>query len=172
MNLNNFDEQSVSQRQQTTYLRTWKRNLPSHQLQPYLDSRPVPTKYSFLPIVDLHKQENVPVIQQGIFNTETMYNPGNDFGPWSGYSSKINDESDLRNQLYAHQSCSQAIYVPSSKSSLYDVQWSNSNSNQVQQPFPNLFKETDFSPVNPNSHSNDIGYALFNNATRQQRLEV
>jgi hypothetical protein len=170
MNLNTFDEQSVSQRQQTTYLRSWSRNLPSNQLQPYLDARPVSTKYAFLPIVDLHKQINVPVIQQGTFNSETMYNPGNDFGPWSGYSSKINDETELRNQIYAHQSCSQATYIPSSKSSLYNVKWINNNG--IQQPFPNLFKEDDFSPVNPNSHPNDIGYALFNNSTRQQRLDV
>ena len=53
-----------------------------------------------------------------------------------------------------------------SQSNLYNVKWQNNN--KPQQPFPDLFKNEQFSPVNPNPEPNKIGYALFNNATRQQ----
>lgn len=166
MNINSFIDQPTSQRQQTVYLRSYQRNIPSQPLQPYLDARPVLTKYSILPIVDPRKQITTPLIQQSTFTPETVYNPGNDSGPWSGYASNINHETELRNQIFALQSCSQAAYIPSSKSSLYQVKWKNNN-NPVQ-PFPDLFKTEQFNPNNPNANSDKIGYALFNNATRQQ----
>jgi hypothetical protein len=163
---NDFVDQPVSQRQQTVYLRTYMRNIPSQPLQPYLDSRPVLTKYSLLPVVDPRKQSTVPLVQQSTYMPETMFNPGNDFGPWSGYASNVNQESELRNQIFALQSCSKATYVPSSKSSLYDVKWQNGN--KEVQPFPDLFKNESFAPINPNPCQEKIGFALFNNATRQQ----
>ena len=127
MNINSFIDQPTSQRQQTVYLRSYQRNIPSQPLQPYLDARPVLTKYSILPIVDPRKQITTPLIQQSTFTPETVYNPGNDAGPWSGYASNINHETELRNQIFALQSCSQAAYIPSSKSSLYQVKWKNNN---------------------------------------------
>jgi hypothetical protein len=164
--MNAFQDQTSSQRQQTVYQRTYMRNIPSQPLQPYLDARPVQTKYSIMPIVDPTRPIQTPLTQQPTYTPETVYNPGNDFGPWSGYASSVNKESELRNQIYALQSCSQAAYVPSSKSSLYQVKWNNTNN--VSQPFPQLFETQQFNPVNPNPNPNVIGYALFNNATRQQ----
>lgn len=166
MDINSFSEQTTSQRQQTVYLRSYMRNIPSQPLQPYLDARPVQTKYSILPIVDPRKQIETPLIQRATFTPETVYNPGNDFGPWSGYASNINHESELRNQIFALQSCTQATYIPSSNSSLYNVNWNNNH--KPVQPFPELFKEEQYSPVNPNPEPDKVGYALFNNATRQQ----
>ena len=166
MNIHNYIDQSTSQRQQIVYLRSYERNIPSHSLQPYLDAKPVMTKYSILPIVDLRKQIDTPLIQQATYNPSKMYNPGNDSGPWSGYASNINHESELRNQLFALQNCTQASYIPSSKSSLYDVHWQNSN--KQEQPFPDLFQTEPFCPINPNLNPTQVGYALFNNATRQQ----
>jgi hypothetical protein len=40
------------------------------------------------------------------------------------------------------------------------------------QPFPGLFVEEQFGPENKNMHQNTIGFALFNNATRQQLKNV
>ena len=170
MNIHSYIDQSSSQRQQTVYLRSYERNIPSQPLQPYLDARPVMTKYSLLPIVDARKPIETPLIQQSTYTPEKVYNPGNDYGPWSGYASNINHESDLRNQIFALQSCAQSAYIPSSKSSLYEVKWQNSN--KQQQPFPTLFKNEQFSPVNPNSNQDKIGFALFNNATRQQTKDL
>jgi len=167
MDINSFTDQSISQRQQTVYLRSYQRNIPSQPLQPYLDARPVLTKYSILPVVDPRKPIKTPLIQQATFTPETVYNPGNDSGPWSGYASNINHETELRNQIFALQSCSQAAYIPSSQSSLYQVKWKNNNNKPVQ-PFPDLFKNEQFCPNNPNPNPDKIGFALFNNATRQQ----
>lgn len=166
MNIHNYIDQPISQRQQTVYLRSYERNIPSNTLQPYLDARPVMTKYSILPIVDPRKQIDTPLIQQATYNPSKMFNPGNDSGPWSGYASNINHESELRNQLFALQNCTQASYIPSSKSSLYDVHWQNAN--KQEQPYPDLFQTEQFCPINPNLNPNQVGYALFNNATRQQ----
>jgi hypothetical protein len=166
MDINSYVDQPTSQRQETTYLRSYARNIPSIPLQPYLDARPVQTKYSILPIVDTRKQIETPLIQQSTFTPETAFNPGNDFGPWSGYASNVNHESELRNQIFAIQDCSQAAYVPSSKSNLYEVNWKNTN--KPAQPFPNLFKDEQFSPYNPNPNPDKVGFGLFNNATRQQ----
>jgi hypothetical protein len=170
MDIHSYIDQPSSQRQQTVYLRTYERNIPSQPLQPYLDARPVMTKYSILPIVDIRKPVNTPLVQQATYNPEKIFNPGNDFGPWSGYASNINRETELRNQIFALQSCPQGIYIPSSKSNLYKVNWQNTN--KIQQPFPTLFQNEQFSPYNPNPNPEKIGYALFNNATRQQTKDL
>lgn len=164
MSAKDFTEQSVSERQNTTYARTQERNMPSHSMQPYLDSRPVATKYSMLPIIDMKPNATVPLIQQSTFNPRADFNPGNDGGPWSGYASNVNDETMLRNQVYGLQSCPQAAYIPDSSSSLYDVKWKNAN--QAQQPFPDLFVAPKFCPTPDKGKLNDIGYAMFNNSTR------
>jgi len=170
MNIHSYIDQPSSQKQQTVYLRTSERNIPSQPLQPYLDARPVLTKYSILPIVDARRQVDTPLIQQSTYNIEKIFNPGNDTAPWSGYASNINNESELRNQIFALQTCSQATYIPSSKSSLYKRSWENTNKDQ--QPFPNLFQNEQFCPVNPNRNPEKVGYALFNNSTRQQTKDL
>jgi hypothetical protein len=119
-----------------------------------------------MPIVDPRKSSHVPVIQLPTYNPEYTFNPGSDMAPWSGFASNINNESILRNQIYALQSCSQSIYVPKSKSDMYQVHWKEQIN--VQQPFPNLFNSEIFNTYNPNPNPELVGYALYNNATRQQ----
>ena len=169
--INEFDNLPCSGRQVVMNNRNYARNIPSQPLQPYLDSRPVLTKYSIMPIVDPRREINTPLIQQATYNQEQIYNPGNDYGPWSGFATNVNQESELRNQIFALQECSQATYVPNSNSSLYNINWKNQG-NQVSQPFPDLFIKQSFSPSISSSVSSsvndNIGYALFNNATRQQ----
>ena len=87
--------------------------------------------------------------------------------PWSGFATKINVESELRNQIYALQSCSQAVYVPDSKSDLYNPTFHN-NSNSKQNEL--LFKKENFDKFNPNTEN--LGYLKFNNCTRQQLRNV
>lgn len=172
MNIYNYVDQPVSQRQQTTNLRTYTRNIPSHTLQPYLDARPVMSKYAFLPVNEHRTQAKTLVYQQPTYSQESVYNPG-DRAPWSGYSSNINHESELRNQIYALQDCSQAVYVPSSNSSLYQWKWTQNNKQIQSQPFPSLFETTPIGPrSNPQVNSDKIGFGLFNNATRQQTKDL
>jgi hypothetical protein len=168
MNIYNYADQSSSQKFETTNLRAYSRNIPSQPLQPYLDARPVLTKYSIMPVIDPRATIHTPLKQEATYNPNKIFYPGNDSAPWSGYASNINNESELRNQVYALQSCPQAFYIPSSTSSLYNVSWNN-NVNNGQQPFPNLFVEEPVnSYANANNTNSDIGYALFNNSTRQQ----
>jgi len=169
MNIFDFKDQPASQKTDTTNYRTYIRNVPSKSLQPYLDARPVSTKYSIMPIVDPRTPPTVNLKQMPTYNIHNTFNPGNDSGPWSGYASNVNNESILRNQIYALQDCSQSIYVPSSKSDLYHVHWKEES---IQQPFPDLFQKQTFNSNSNIDNSNNLGYALFNNATRQQVKDI
>ena len=154
---------------ETTNKRIYDRVLPSHMLQPYLDVRPVSTKYSFLPIVDPRTPPQVPLVQQPTFHTEEVFNPGNTTSPWSGFSSQVNVESELRNQIYALQKCNQAVYVPSSRSDLYEERFPLGDMSQ-QNAHPYLFEQEHFKCFNPNPEN--VGQQLFLNNTRMQLKDV
>ena len=145
--------------------RIYNRNIPSQMLQPYLDVRPVMTKYSYFPIVDPRKQLTVPLQQMPTYNVHKVFNPGNTTSPWSGFASNINKESELRNQIYALQKCSQSVYVPSSNSDLYDYKFKTKTQHN---PHDLLFKQENFSEFNPNPQQNLVGSGMFMNATRVQ----
>lgn len=147
--------------------RTYDRNVPTHMLQPYLDVRPIMTKYAHLPIVDSRKQTDVQLIQRPTYNVHTNFNPGTS-APWSGFASKINVESDLRNQIYALQKCSQAVYVPNSTSDLYTYNFQTKQTPNAQQQHELLFSNSQFSSFNPNPDSSKIGTDMFMNPTRVQ----
>ena len=51
----------VSDIHKQTNQRIYSRNIPSQMLQPYIDVRPVMTKYSYFPIVDPRKNISVPL---------------------------------------------------------------------------------------------------------------
>ena len=167
-----MDNCSVSKFQEEENRKLYSRNIPSQQLQPYLDVRPVMTKYSYLPIVDPRREINETLIQQPTYNTNAVFNPGNTQSPWSGFATNINTESELRNQIYALQRCSQAVYVPSSKSDLYSFSFKPNSSTVTQMPHNLLFKEESFNKFNPNPSDNKVGQGLFLNSTRVQVREI
>lgn len=151
--------------------RIYDRNIPSQMLQPYLSVRPVMTKYSIMPIVDPRAPINVPMQQQPIYNPEVVFNPGNNGAPWSGFASNINVESELKGQIFALQSCSKSVYVPSSSSDLYQFSFrSDASRNGEVQPFQELFKQEHFDNFNPNTEK--IATDNFYNCTRQQLMNV
>lgn len=156
----------VSQIHNQTNQRLYDRNIPSQMLQPYINSRPVMTKYSYFPIVDPRKELNVRLQQQPTYNVHNVFNPGNATAPWSGYASNVNTESELRNQIYALQSCSQAVYVPSSQSDLYTYRFHSNQS--VNQPHSLLFQQERFDTFDPNPDRKNIGGDIFMNNTRVQ----
>ena len=141
----NTNCQGVAEIHQETNSRIYDRNIPSQMLQPYIDVRPVLTKYSYFPIVDPRKELHVEPLQVPTYNVHQVFNPGNTQSPWSGFASNINKESELRNQIYALQKCSQAVYVPSSKSDLYEYKFKT-----ITQPNPHqlLFANNSFSSFN------------------------
>jgi hypothetical protein len=164
MDIKSYNDSSTLQRQIITNMRTFERIIPSQTLQPYLDSRPVSTKYALLPIIDLRTNNEPPLIQSATYSQESVYNPG-DGAPWSGYASNINNESILRNQIYALQKCSQSVYIPSTQSNLYEHKFKNSY--PMKQPHNGLFKDDKLS-TKMHNQGNKIGYSMFNNSTRHQ----
>jgi hypothetical protein len=149
--------------------RIYNRNIPSQMLQPYIDVRPVMTKYSYFPVVDPRKPVNVPLQKMPVYNVHSTFNPGNTQSPWSGFASNINTESVLRNQIYALQKCSQSVYVPNSNSDLYAYKFQT-----PKQPDPHqlLFQEQSFDNFNPNPSPNLCGTSIFMNSTRCQVKEM
>jgi hypothetical protein len=154
-----------------TNKRIYDRNIPSQLLQPYLDVRPVLTKYSYLPIVDPRKEDKVRLMQMPTYNINTTFNPGNTQSPWSGFATQINVESELRNQIYALQKCSQSVYVPNSSSDLYNFSFTPNNSSSSNS-HSLLFQKSQFNDFNPNPQPKIIGSELFNNSTRTQLKEI
>lgn len=172
--MNNTKLECVSDIHDITNRRIYDRNIPSQMLQPYINVRPVMTKYSYFPIVDPRKELDVKMNQYPTFNPHSTFNPGNTQSPWSGFASSINTESELRNQVFALQKCSQAVYIPSSNSDLYKYSF---NPNQYQkyqnvQPHSLLFNNEAFCNFNPNPNSNIIGTNLFSNPTRVQMKDL
>jgi len=157
---------SASHRNNEINSRIYDRNLPSQLIQPYISVRPVMTKYSILPIVDPRKQNSVKMEIMPTYNLEKVFNPGNTTSPWSGYSSNVNVESDLKGQIFALQKCDQSVYVPNSNSDLYNYSFKPSIVSTRHNPHSLLFKEeryNEFNPIPENTH-----ISLFNTATRNQ----
>ena len=96
-----------------------KRNVPSSPLQPYFETRPVPTKYNHLQVVDRRAASSVPLQKEPVYNISKTFNPGTAQAPWSGFAANIDVYSVLRNQFFAIQACPQAAYIPGSESDLY-----------------------------------------------------
>ena len=157
----------VSKLQDEENKKLYSRNIPSQPLQPYLNVRPVMTKYSYLPIVDPRRDLSVPFKQMPTYKTNQVFNPGNNGGPWSGFASNVNVESELRNQIYALQKCSQSVYVPKSNSDLFDYSFKveHAKSNQTHSL---LFETSRFDKFDPNPDSKVLGTNLFMNNTRVQ----
>ena len=143
----------------------YDRNIPSEILQPYIDVRPVLMKYSYFPIVDPRKELKVPMEQLPTYNVHKVFNPGNTTSPWSGFASHINKESELRNQIYALQKCSNSVYVPNSRSDLYQY---NFKTEKQLNPHELLFQKENFPSFNPNPEPEIVGSSAFYNSTRSQ----
>ncbi len=163
---NEFQDTSASARHIITNARTSSRLIPSHPLQPYLSVAPVQTKFTILPVVDPRKKINVSLTQEGTYFPDKMFNPGNNVGPWSGFASSVNTESMLRNQIYALQKASQSVYVPSSKSDLYEHAFNTPKTMQHHDPLFHVFvpAQTHQVPL-----KDLMGDGLFNNSTRTMR---
>lgn len=162
----------VSTIHKETNTRIYDRNLPSQMLQPYISVRPVMTKYSYMPVVDPRKELSVKLQQMPTYNVEKVFNPGNTTSPWSGYASNVNLESTLRNQVFALQKCSQAVYVPNSNSDMYVNAFQNASNKPAAQPHSLLFQEEHFCSFDPNPNNKVVGAGIFNNSTRTQLGEM
>lgn len=100
--------------------RITERQFPDRPLQPQFNFRSVPTKYSYLPVVDRRAKPQVPIVKHEIYNTATNFSPATRNGPVASYLANIDLETVLQNRHVALQhGADQGVYVPGSKSDLY-----------------------------------------------------
>jgi hypothetical protein len=148
--------------------RILERNIPSANLDILFKPRPQPTRYIKNLTIDT-KKCMVPITND-TYDIQTVFNPGTTNGPWSGFTSKINDESILKNLVFTLQNNPQSKYIPSTNSDLYKLPEINQTSN-IQQPFPNLFKQYKYNNSETDNferNNENIDSFVFNNFTRQQ----
>ena len=141
--------------------RIYQRSKPSHTLEPYYSCRGISTKQSYQPIIDQHKPASVPLLNYLEYDISEIFYPGDSVAPWSGYSTNIDNESILRSQIYPLQHSAQYSYIPESNGDLYVNSLSINNPIQIQETFKSH---------NPNKFN--LGYNIFNNSTREQRLDL
>jgi hypothetical protein len=157
-----------NQRTEELNQRISDRNMPSKNLQPQFDIRPVSCKNIKMPILDRRTIDTVPIQNMSTYDIRTTFNPGSAQAPWSGFASNINDESRLRNQFFALQKgANQSYYIPAKNSDMYNVEIPLTDD---QQPFPELFNKTKFDEFNP--CPTGLGINFFENFTRQQIKEM
>lgn len=149
--------------------RVYSRHIPDMQLEPNFDMRPVPTKYSHFPVLNLRPKYNQRIYHTINHNVTTNFNPTNRNAPPYGYLMNIDTETMLRNQTVALQhGADQGVYVPSSNSELYKTSVPVSSIREPQ-PFPNLFGQMNFSnSIHPNLQNSNIGTDRLFNHTRTQ----
>lgn len=140
-------------------------------LEPNFSSRPVSTKYSVMPSASRNSnpEPTIPIKQYVQHIPAFNFNPATRNGPWRTYATNVDTESVLRNQTMALQRSSQAVYVPSTESDLYNVRIM---SRPVDQTYSHLFDKPTFES---NTHPNldkKIGADRFNNDTRLQLRQI
>ena len=116
----------------------------------YFSPRPVPTKYTAMPIVDEQKQSKVPIQKVPTFDTTVNFLPATR-APWTGWVDQVDTETNLMRTRN---------YTPLSKSDMYSV---NVPSKEEHQPHPLLFASVQTSDSGIKSHVKET--SPFNNVT-------
>tara|TARA_B110000879_G_scaffold212893_1_gene311686 strand:+ start:2619 stop:3161 length:543 start_codon:yes stop_codon:yes gene_type:complete len=143
------------------------RNFADSPLEPHFAPRAVQTKHTIFPIVKNSRHSTESSLPYPVYNNSTNFSPGNNGAPSSGFLQNVDVETILRNQSFGLQhGASQAVYVPSSNSDLYNVTVVSTPSSQ---PHPDLFTKQQFNNgVHQNLVNTDIGMDRFFNHTRTQ----
>jgi hypothetical protein len=106
-----------------TNQRIYERNIPSNHLAPSFGIRSEETRQTHFKILN-EKQSFLGKLEQIPHSVKNTFYPGDSTGPWSGYVANVDVESVLKNQVMALQHNDNAVYVPSSKSELYNNHYS------------------------------------------------
>lgn len=153
--------------------RIYSRNISDVPLAPNFDPRPVATKQSLFPIVNLRKQVAEPIRPEIHFNDKIHFAPKQSTRVNAdNYFSNIDVETKLRNQTTALQhGAHQGVYVPSSKSDLYNNSMFVAGRRE-NQPFPELFKQENAYYTHVPDNLSTIGRNSFFNHTRNQLRDM
>lgn len=147
--------------------RLFNRNLAIGKVDVAYGIPSVPTKYTTMHIHDVNSTVNTSLVKAPIYNTSQNFLPGDRKPHWSGFSTTVDTESNLRNQFFSLQKCDQREYIPSSNSDLYKLNVKTNTTENMEHSL--LFNNNEFNKFNPNI--DNIGNNLFYNHTRVQRNE-
>ena len=185
--MNNFCNMNYTDVTDEINSRILARNMATGNIDVLLSPRPQRTRYvmpyqNIIPPPQCHSR----VVKYSTDVADT-FNPGNTKGAWSGFTTNIDTESQLRNQIYALQNAPQSTYIPSSGSDLYNSTLPLTNGSTAEALYPSLFngnlvpknvenienklnkkEEPRFKRDNNNCLEPNLGNKLFNNDTRQQ----
>ena len=149
--------------------RMFARNVPSQDMQPNYDMRPVATKYTVMPIYDQYKAVSESTRSYPVYSPHNVFNPGTSRPHFNGFAANVNVESTLRNQWFALQNAQQSVYVPSSTSDLYNTAI---DYRPVVMPHPHLSDDYSASLAPHNCNPMNLGRGVFENSTRIQLKDV
>ncbi len=140
-----------------------------YNLAPNFTPRATPTRQTLLPIIPHVRPANVYIKPTPDHYVNLNFNSSTTRGPPSGYINNVDIETSLRNQnTVLQRGAPQGIYIPSSKSELFNVRVPASSITSAQ-PFPNISKtERIYTQIPPSLLNNQIGVDRFNNHTRTQ----
>ena len=144
------------------------RNLPSDMLEPVFDPRPANTKGGLMPVTTPHKSPNEEFFTYKTYHPETTFAPATRSPPFKGFCERINEESELRGQVFALQRSEKPTYIPSSQSDLYvvDVPFKPIMNEDVNHMYNGLFNKEEFDNFNP-APPQITKEQVFNNDTKQ-----
>lgn len=147
--------------------RIQERTFPDYYLQPNYDPRPVSTKCSHLPLIDLRKSENGKKELYNDHYPEVNFYTGTYNAPFSGYKNNVDVETKLRNiEIPLHHGDLQVDYKPNLNGDLYNV--STIVGRNEEQQFPRLFHHLPLSNTKHQNCNDKIGCNTFYNNTRVQ----
>lgn len=149
--------------------RIHSRTKADYHLAPNFTPRSAPTRQTLLPMITHRAPANINIKPALDHYVHLNFNSSTTRGPPSGYINNVDIETSLRNQNTVLQhGAPQGIYIPSSKSDLYNVRVPVSSVSHVQ-PFPNISKvERIYTHIPDSLQRNQIGVDQFNNHTRVQ----
>ena len=166
LKINNIEEE------QKINDKVYGRNVPSFFIKPNLDFRPISTKYSFFQMVHEHEKPKEEIKSLTDYSPSRIFYPGDSKPPFSYFAKNIDQETNLRNQFMALQKCDQAVYVPDSKSDLYNS-FSNVSSTNFEYKEPSFYNLNDQEKYvsHKEKHNFDNNF-LFNNNTRLNNYKI
>ena len=138
------------------------RNVASAPPMVLFSPRPTPTKYVKMPVVNDPMPSRVKMEQRA---SNVAFLPTDAKGP--GALDWVDVESSLKNIGFALQRNDRAVYVPSSRSDLYNDP-STEASQKVRQPHPHLFKHVVSNNNGVPAHVQTQDLHVFRNVTLRE----
>jgi hypothetical protein len=143
-----------------------QRIIPSSNMETAYINHPASTRKVLMPVIDCRKESSVEKMNYSTYHPSKTFHPGQT-APYNGYATHIDHESTLFNRFAPLQRGGQHLFVPSSRSELYN-EHRYSNGQPIQ--FKELNKQELFNPFNPNKCN--LANNLFQNHTRQQTKDL